>query len=516
MFKCHNVSYINGFVLYGIVEFSLNRKPSVMAQKYDIFISYSRTDYYVKEALRKEFEDAQLNVWVDSENIRFGDEWKTEIREAIKESHALVVLVSPDAAVSKWVSNEITAAEILEKDIFVVLVRGDVNDIPFGLLDKHYADLRRGNQEDIPKLVKVLKESVAGQEVDPGLLHQRPRVELEASQQGRGNPIVFTDMLLIENLLESVAELITLSDSDESRGRVALFKFGPRKKELYMIAATSHIQEREYRWRFPEGVGIAGEFWERDRNRGAIIYPKTEYTEEHMLSKWRFTPSQIDATQDIGTLIIYPVSDGRNVIGIISLDSPQELTSQQIRDRRIFNSLEYIQQTIGRAINGTTPLSYRQYFNLQSVVRVARLIPPLPIPIRGGIFWLDRAREELYLLVGSEEFASAWTNDIRFKKGVSIAGRVWETGELEFEDRSDVEDIEEYLAKEHKMNAAQIEVAKETKSILGMPIFDERHEALVGVLIVDSPNPMAESKLQDQRALMNELAKLAARILGED
>jgi HEAT repeat protein len=71
-----------------------------------IFISYDHGDADFATVLRIEFEKAEHNVWVDQRGISAGDDWRKEIDEAIQNAKAMIVVMSPEAARSEYVTYE--------------------------------------------------------------------------------------------------------------------------------------------------------------------------------------------------------------------------------------------------------------------------------------------------------------------------------------------------------------------------------------------------------------------------
>ncbi|MBN1508653.1 MAG: toll/interleukin-1 receptor domain-containing protein [Sedimentisphaerales bacterium] len=74
-----------------------------------VFISYAHEDKEIAKRLVRQLEDAGLEVWDDS-SILPGDNWAEKISQALKESQAMVVLVSAAALDSEWVRREIDFA----------------------------------------------------------------------------------------------------------------------------------------------------------------------------------------------------------------------------------------------------------------------------------------------------------------------------------------------------------------------------------------------------------------------
>lgn len=110
---------------------------------HDIFISYSRRDTERMQQVRDTLLDAGLTVWTD-EGITPGTEsWKRSISDAITGCTSVVVLFSPDAAQSTWVNRELDFAELHNKKIYPLLVRGDEKaSLPFGYTTFQFIDIR--------------------------------------------------------------------------------------------------------------------------------------------------------------------------------------------------------------------------------------------------------------------------------------------------------------------------------------------------------------------------------------
>ncbi len=72
----------------------------------NVFISYDREDSDFAELVQARLEKAGHDTLMDIELLNAGDDWRNELDQAIRDSHVLVVIMTPDAAVSKYVSYE--------------------------------------------------------------------------------------------------------------------------------------------------------------------------------------------------------------------------------------------------------------------------------------------------------------------------------------------------------------------------------------------------------------------------
>ncbi|MBL8164551.1 MAG: TIR domain-containing protein [Anaerolineae bacterium] len=103
-----------------------------------IFISYSHKDNNYVRALREQLQARHMPVWID-QRIRVGDAWAQAIVKAIRDSHAVIVIVSPESVQSTWVQREILLAQRERKPIFPLLVSGEEMDL---LIDVQHINLR--------------------------------------------------------------------------------------------------------------------------------------------------------------------------------------------------------------------------------------------------------------------------------------------------------------------------------------------------------------------------------------
>jgi tetratricopeptide (TPR) repeat protein len=71
-----------------------------------IFISYKHEDNDFAEVLINRVERAGFKTWVDNDQLHIGEDWRNEIDQAIKNSFALIVIMSPEAKASEYVTYE--------------------------------------------------------------------------------------------------------------------------------------------------------------------------------------------------------------------------------------------------------------------------------------------------------------------------------------------------------------------------------------------------------------------------
>lgn len=133
------------------------------AQPRQIFISYAPADRAVAEKIGNRLRDSGLRVWFDQWEIAAGDSLVDRINAGIESSDLLLVLLSPDAIVSKWVQFEWTQALSRELDyrainVIPALVRDC--EVPALLANRTYIDLRHNLDLGVERLKHQLGVAV--------------------------------------------------------------------------------------------------------------------------------------------------------------------------------------------------------------------------------------------------------------------------------------------------------------------------------------------------------------------
>ncbi|MGB7875742.1 MAG: toll/interleukin-1 receptor domain-containing protein, partial [Anaerolineales bacterium] len=76
----------------------------------DIFISYSRRDQEFVMRRAGDLDKQVAGVWFDQSTIQVGQKWHDEIIDGIRECKAFILVLSPDAAESRYVREEVNKA----------------------------------------------------------------------------------------------------------------------------------------------------------------------------------------------------------------------------------------------------------------------------------------------------------------------------------------------------------------------------------------------------------------------
>ena len=129
-----------------------------------LFISYAKEDTVKANQLFNDLQSVgNLFPWLDTENLKAGQNWKTEIKKAIQKSDFFIALLSKHSVSKKGVvQKELNIAidhqeNISEKDIYIVPVRIDKCIIPDSLADIHCIDLFPDYQKGFNQIMNSIK-----------------------------------------------------------------------------------------------------------------------------------------------------------------------------------------------------------------------------------------------------------------------------------------------------------------------------------------------------------------------
>lgn len=98
--------------------------------KYDLFLSYSHLDRHIAEELETKLTSVGLTCFLAEKSLMSGTDWIQEVREAIKDSERILILVTPRSINSKWVYMETGAAWMEDKIVIPLLQFIDLSNLP--------------------------------------------------------------------------------------------------------------------------------------------------------------------------------------------------------------------------------------------------------------------------------------------------------------------------------------------------------------------------------------------------
>ncbi len=119
---------------YDVIEMTdegmIGMKSEVGASfTYDLFLSHSSVDRTEAIAIKKKAKEHGLECFLDKYDIKKGRDWDSELRDAIRTSREMAILVTPDSLESDWVFAEAGAAWVLEMNLTPILLRCDYSQL---------------------------------------------------------------------------------------------------------------------------------------------------------------------------------------------------------------------------------------------------------------------------------------------------------------------------------------------------------------------------------------------------
>jgi hypothetical protein len=132
-----------------------------------VFISYASKDEALATRLVASLEDAGLDAWYKKREIMPGDNWAEKIASGLKESNAMVVLVTPEALESDAVQNSISYAlgeKAFNKRLIPVIVDSEdfpADRIPWIFNRLHTVKLSKNgkDEEQFKQIAQVIKDA---------------------------------------------------------------------------------------------------------------------------------------------------------------------------------------------------------------------------------------------------------------------------------------------------------------------------------------------------------------------
>lgn len=131
-----------------------------------VFISYAREDHETAKKLYYDLKAAEIEPWMDTEDLFPGQNWKATISQAINECRYFLALVSNNSLTKKgFVQKELKIAlEILDEypthDIFIIPIRIEKCEPAEEMLKTlNWADLFPSYKAGLKRLLSVLRRT---------------------------------------------------------------------------------------------------------------------------------------------------------------------------------------------------------------------------------------------------------------------------------------------------------------------------------------------------------------------
>lgn len=138
--------------------------PEKKKRDMKVFISYTQQDKNHAELIADRLRQAGHDVWYDEWKLRVGDNLIEKINQGLKETDALLVIISENSLRSKWVMHEFSAlafGELSTKNRRIIPVLVDKSTVPEYLARYFYVDLSERPEQGINRIVDALSESPA-------------------------------------------------------------------------------------------------------------------------------------------------------------------------------------------------------------------------------------------------------------------------------------------------------------------------------------------------------------------
>lgn len=136
------------------------RRTSTAPRQTQIFLSHASSETPFAREMAQKLTRAGLSVWFDEIELPTGENWAKAIGKALDKSNAMVVLLSPDATKSTWISRDIEYAistPRFQGRLFPVMVKPTREDeVPWIL--RHLGIIKAGDPESASRrVVRALK-----------------------------------------------------------------------------------------------------------------------------------------------------------------------------------------------------------------------------------------------------------------------------------------------------------------------------------------------------------------------
>ncbi len=172
-------------------------------QKY-VFISYQHEDGDFAQILIYKIQEAGFEIWVDSDRLHAGEDWRTGIDAAIKNAIALIVIMTPEAKTSEYVTYEWAFAWGAGVKVIPVLYKETTLHPRLEAL--HYLNFTNRTARPWEALMTVLKNA-ASDTHSSSTSAANPPVSLHTPQRTKEQWIRMAEVLLEQQEYEEALEV---------------------------------------------------------------------------------------------------------------------------------------------------------------------------------------------------------------------------------------------------------------------------------------------------------------------
>lgn len=135
----------------------LPEPPPPTAQK-RIFLSYSTDDVSFATNLKDRIVNNGYEAWIDHQYIKGGQRWMEAIENALRTCHAMVLILSPSAVNSYFVTVEYLAILRMNKPLIPLIYKPC--EVPFVLQPIQHINYHDNPIQGIETLIQVLRETL--------------------------------------------------------------------------------------------------------------------------------------------------------------------------------------------------------------------------------------------------------------------------------------------------------------------------------------------------------------------
>ena len=121
-----------------------------------VFISHASSDKGYALKLAKELRKNNVDVWLDTQELQPGSEWKSEITRAVKSSDTVVALLSASSVARRNSLIELGMAWSLGKTIIPVIVPGQSisgMELPVSLQEVQVIEAQQRSPSEVAAVV---------------------------------------------------------------------------------------------------------------------------------------------------------------------------------------------------------------------------------------------------------------------------------------------------------------------------------------------------------------------------
>ncbi|MEW5895521.1 MAG: toll/interleukin-1 receptor domain-containing protein [Candidatus Omnitrophota bacterium] len=123
------------------IAFDNSMRPGTFGYD-DIFISYSEKDERLAEEFLNLFSEKNIACFMAKKSISSGFDWETAIKERLKHSKEVVLLLTPNSIQSQWVLLEAGAAWVMDKPLTPCVFFADINQLPSVITKKQAKNIQ--------------------------------------------------------------------------------------------------------------------------------------------------------------------------------------------------------------------------------------------------------------------------------------------------------------------------------------------------------------------------------------